>query len=93
MRKKIRQAFIAGLAVTIGTALARRRLRSAWRWIHRVNYIVFAAVLVHGLMLGPDLAAPPLLRTCSWVYAAVVATAFVYRLALLIRTAPRPTQG
>jgi DMSO/TMAO reductase YedYZ heme-binding membrane subunit len=82
-------AVLAVLAAVIATALARRRLRSAWRWIHRLNYLVFTAILVHGTMLGSDLATQPLLRICFWVYAAVVVAGFSYRMALLLKTSRR----
>ena len=84
-------AVLAVLAAVIATAIARRRLRGVWRWIHRLNYLVFAAILVHGTMLGRDLGTQPLLRVCFWVYAAVVLVGFVYRMALLRATSRRLT--
>lgn len=80
------------LAVVIATAMARHRLRRAWRWIHRLNYLVFAAILIHALLLGSDLATEPLLRACFWVYSAVVVLGFAYRLILLLRTSQRPAR-
>lgn len=74
-------AALVVLAVVILTALARRRLRDVWRWVHRLNYAVFAAVLTHGLILGYDLRSGLHLRICFAVYAAVVAAGLVYRLA------------
>lgn len=70
------------LACVIATALARRRLRSVWRWIHRLNYVIFAAVLAHGLILGYDLRSGVFLKVCFSVYAAVVAAGLLYRLAV-----------
>jgi len=73
------------LAAAIATALARRRMRSTWRWIHCLNYLVFAAVLVHGLILGYDLKGEVLLKVLFIVYAAVVASGLVYRLAAMAK--------
>ena len=73
-------AVLIAMAVAILTAVRRRRLQSSWRWIHRLNYLVFAAVLVHGFRLGSDFAAAPWLKVWFLVYAAVVVCAFVYRL-------------
>ncbi|MBN1632061.1 MAG: hypothetical protein JW990_20080 [Thermoleophilia bacterium] len=83
-------AILAVLAVVIATAIARRRLRRAWRWIHRLNYVIFAAILAHAMMLGNDLIAQPLLRACLWVYATVVVVGFAYRLILLLVAPRRP---
>jgi DMSO/TMAO reductase YedYZ heme-binding membrane subunit len=73
------------LAAAIATALVRRRMRSTWRWIHRLNYLVFAAVLVHGLILGYDLKGEVLLKVLFIVYAAIVASGLVYRLAAMAK--------
>jgi len=69
------------LAAAIATALVRRRMRNTWRWIHRLNYAVFAAVLFHGLALGYDLKSEVLLKVLFIAYAAVAAAGLVYRLA------------
>lgn len=69
------------LATAIVGALRRRSLRRSWRWIHRLNYLVFAAILVHGLSLGFDLRSQLLLRVIFSIYAAVVVAGLVYRLA------------
>ncbi len=68
------------LAGVILTALGRRRLRRSWRWVHRLNYFVFAAILVHGLLLGSDLSGGVWLRIWFAVYAAVVLAGLAYRL-------------
>ena len=77
-------AALAVLAISIGTALSRRRFRRTWRWVHRVNYLVFAAVLAHGLTVGFDLRQEVLLKVCFGVYAAVVAAGLVYRVRGLV---------
>jgi DMSO/TMAO reductase YedYZ heme-binding membrane subunit len=68
------------LALTIGTALERRRLRRSWRWIHRLNYLIFVAVLAHGWVLGFDFGAELWLRVWFLVCAAAVAAGLAYRL-------------
>ncbi len=73
------------LTTAIITALTRRRMKSSWRWIHRLNYLVFAAVLVHGLVLGYDLANEVLLKVMFIFYAAVVAAGLVYRVNALAK--------
>lgn len=69
------------LAWAILAALARRALRRSWRWIHRVNYLVFAVALVHGLILGYDLGQEVLLKICFGIYAAGVVAGLAYRIA------------
>jgi DMSO/TMAO reductase YedYZ heme-binding membrane subunit len=84
------------LVVMIATALARRRLRHAWRWIHRLNYLLFAAILVHGLFLGYDLRNGLFLEICFAVYAAVVGAGLAYRLRVSLTATRRhrqPTGG
>jgi DMSO/TMAO reductase YedYZ heme-binding membrane subunit len=75
------------LIVVITTALTRRRLRAAWRWIHRLNYVIFVAVLVHGLILGYDLRGQLFLKVCFAIYAAVVICGLGYR---LLARRPKP---
>lgn len=76
---------LAVLVATILTALRRRRLRTSWRWIHRLNYVVFAVILVHGLSLGADLRAHVLLVVCFGLYAAMVAAGLLYRVSKDLR--------
>ena len=84
-------AVLVLLAVVIVTALARRRLRRAWRWIHRVNYLLFAVILAHSLILGYDLRSETLLKICFGIYAAAVAAGLGYRVAALMRTSSANT--
>jgi len=77
------------LAAVIVTALTRKRLRRSWRWVHRLNYLIFAAVLVHGLTLGYDLRNDVFLKVWFALYAAVVVVGFVYRATALLSRAPR----
>jgi DMSO/TMAO reductase YedYZ heme-binding membrane subunit len=78
---------LALLALAVCGALARRRLRSAWRWVHRANYMVFVVALVHGLAIGYDVKSALFLKICLWVYAAAFAAGVAYRLAGTARRA------
>lgn len=72
---------LAVLAGVIATALLRTRFRRSWRWIHRLNYLIFVAVLVHGLILGNDLRSSLPLKILVGIYAAAVLGGYVYRVA------------
>lgn len=80
---------LALLALVIATAAARGRLRKAWRWIHRLNYLIFAGMLAHALMLGTDLTNQTLLKVCFGVYAAAVAAGLVYRMGRALKARTR----
>jgi DMSO/TMAO reductase YedYZ heme-binding membrane subunit len=82
-------AVLAVLTAAILTALTRRRIRHAWRWIHRLNYLIFAAVFIHALVLGYDLSNEVWLKALFSFYAAVVAAGLAYRLARYLRSHPR----
>lgn len=76
-------ALLVVLVVTMLTATARRRLRASWRWIHRLNYLVFAAGLIHGLALGFDLNTVVWLEIWFFVYAATMVAGLLHRLRTL----------
>ena len=69
----------------IATALNRRRLRLVWRWIHRLNYVLFGLIIGHAFALGYNLATQPFMKVIFLVYAAVAAIGFGYRLFQLVR--------
>lgn len=81
---------LAVLLLLIGSALARRRLRRSWRWVHRLSYGALAAILVHGFRLGSDLGSGVAMRICLSVYAAAAAAGLAYRLSLSLRARKRP---
>lgn len=83
-------AVLVALTVVIVTALGRRRWRRRWRWIHRLNYLIFAAILVHGFVLGYDLGDGVFLRAWFVVCAAVAAAGLAYRVAGLLRRDDQP---
>jgi DMSO/TMAO reductase YedYZ heme-binding membrane subunit len=69
------------LFITILTAITRRRIKQMWRWIHRLNYLIFAAVFVHALILGYDLKNEVFIKIVFIIYAVVVAAGLIFRLA------------
>ena len=77
---KIGLVVLALLFVVIATALNRKRLRLVWRWIHRLNYVLFGLIIGHAFALGYNLATQPFMKVIFLVYAAVAAIGFGYRL-------------
>jgi predicted heme/steroid binding protein/DMSO/TMAO reductase YedYZ heme-binding membrane subunit len=81
------------LLAVITTALNRRRLRNAWRWVHRLNYVLFGLIIGHAYILGFSLITQPFMRVIFLVYAALAAAGLGYRVQLLARrpkAPPRP---
>ena len=72
------------LTVVIVTALARRRLSRVWRWVHRINYLLFAAILVHASNLGYNVRTQSFVKIIFFVYAAGVVAGLAYRIYLLV---------
>lgn len=69
------------LVVTITTAVERRHLARAWRRIHQVNYVIFAAAFVHAMFLGTDLLGNALaVKVVFSVYMVTAAIGTAYRL-------------
>jgi hypothetical protein len=73
-------AVLAALVAVIVTALMRQRFRRSWLWVHRLNYVIFPAIVVHGLLLGYDLDKETALKVCFAVYMAVVVAGLIYRI-------------
>ena len=48
-----RPALIIFILAIVG-ALIRRSFKKGWRWIHALNYIAFAFVVIHGVLNGSD---------------------------------------
>ena len=86
-------AVLVVLVAVIATASTRRRLRRSWRWIHRLNYLIFAAVMVHGLVLGYDLRNEVFLKSWFAIYAAVVLAGLSYRVITLLGRASGGRSG
>jgi sulfoxide reductase heme-binding subunit YedZ len=60
------------LLVTITSFLKRRMRPGAWRWMHRLAYVGFALVFVHGLLGGTDFS-DPAVSAITWAAAAALA--------------------
>jgi len=72
-------------AVTTVAILLRKYMKKRWRAVHRLNYAVFAVALVHAFQVGTDVAAVAFLEVMLYIYAALAAAGFVYRIQLEIR--------
>jgi predicted ferric reductase len=73
------------LAATTFTILFRKFLKRSWRIIHRLNYAVFVVALIHAFQVGSELRDGAFLKTILFIYTALVAAGFVYRLQEMIR--------
>ena len=69
------------ITLTVITALLMRALRKYWRTIHYLNYLIFAIVIFHGLLLGTDTGASWLVKALFIVYGALAAAVLGWRLA------------
>ena len=78
------------LLLLVASALARRRFRRSWRWIHRVSYGALAAIMVHAFRLGTDTRAGATVKIVFGLYAAAALTGLAYRLIPLLRTSRHP---
>jgi len=70
---------LALLVLTMLIAFYRRRLKNSWRWIHRINYLIFGAVFAHGMMLGFDFKRGAFLKILFGIYAGIVVAGLIYR--------------
>ncbi|MFW6114034.1 MAG: hypothetical protein ACOC78_03825 [Actinomycetota bacterium] len=77
------------LTVVILTALMRQRLRHIWRWIHRLNYLVFTAIIVHAFILGYDVKKASFLKIVMIVYAVAALLGLAYRVSIYLRSRRR----
>jgi len=66
------------LLVATATWVVRGGLRRSWRWIHRLNYLVFVVAVLHGANLGTDLQNGSWLRVWMVVCVVLAVLAFVY---------------
>ena len=74
------------LTATTFTVLFSKFLKKSWRWIHRLNYVVFLVGLIHAFQVGSDVAyGGTFLRVMLYAYSALVALGFVYRSQLAVR--------
>ena len=67
------------------TSLAIRRLpRTAWRWVHRTSFVLYATATYHGILAGTD-AGNQWFRVASWISIVVVVVLTVRLLVVLRR--------
>jgi DMSO/TMAO reductase YedYZ heme-binding membrane subunit len=66
------------------TSLAIRRLpRTAWRWVHRTSFVLFATATYHGILAGTD-SGNQWFRVASWI-SIVVVVVLTVRLLIVLR--------
>ncbi len=70
---------LALITLTVATALLMRALRKYWHTIHYLNYLIFAIVIFHGLLLGTDTGASWLVKSLFIVYGVLAAAALAWR--------------
>ncbi|HYN32456.1 MAG TPA: ferric reductase-like transmembrane domain-containing protein, partial [Ilumatobacteraceae bacterium] len=67
------------------TSLAIRALpRTAWRWVHRTSFVLYATATYHGILAGTD-AGNQWFRIASWISIVVVVSLTVRLLVVLWR--------
>lgn len=57
------------LVVTVTSYLRRHLDPIAWRWLHRLSYLMFAVFALHALLAGTDFARPLVLAPAAGVVA------------------------
>jgi sulfoxide reductase heme-binding subunit YedZ len=62
------------LIVTIAAYLRSQLDSTAWRWLHRLSYVMFGVFLLHALLAGTDFARPVVLAPAAGVVAFIVIT-------------------
>jgi DMSO/TMAO reductase YedYZ heme-binding membrane subunit len=61
------------LLVVTATSYLRRRIDPlAWRWLHRLSYLMFGVFALHALLGGTDFARPLVLAPAAGVVAFIV---------------------
>ena len=62
------------LIVTITAYLRSQLDPTAWRWLHRLSYVMFAVFLLHALLAGTDFARPIVLAPAAGIVAFIAIT-------------------
>ena len=62
------------LIVTVTGYLRSRLDPAAWRWLHRLSYVMFGVFLLHALLAGTDFARPVVLAPAAGVVAFIAIT-------------------
>jgi methionine sulfoxide reductase heme-binding subunit len=65
------------LLVVVATSYLKRQLAgTAWRWLHRMSYLMFGVFVGHALLSGTDFARPVVLAAAAAVVAFVAIMTF-----------------
>ncbi|MHB8780593.1 MAG: hypothetical protein ACYC55_04315 [Candidatus Geothermincolia bacterium] len=67
------------MALTIPTAIYRKRVGALWRRIHQMNYAIFAALLLKAFWIGSNTSAMVELRLIWYIYGTLAAAGVAYR--------------
>jgi methionine sulfoxide reductase heme-binding subunit len=62
------------LIVTVTAYLRNHLDPAAWRWLHRLSYVMFGVFLLHALLAGTDFARPMVLAPAAGVVAFIAIT-------------------
>ena len=77
------------IVITVTSYMRRRLDPIAWRWLHRLSYLMFALFAVHALLAGTDFSRPVVLAPAAGVIA-FIAIVSLARLAFgRMETTPR----
>lgn len=77
------------IVITVTSYLRRRLDPVAWRWLHRLSYLMFALFALHALLAGTDFSRPVVLAPAAGVIA-FIAIVSLARLAFgRMETTPR----
>jgi DMSO/TMAO reductase YedYZ heme-binding membrane subunit len=77
------------LIVTVTGYLRGRLDPAAWRWLHRLSYVMFGVFLLHALLAGTDFARPLVLAPAAGVVAFIVITSLARLIFGRLRTSAR----
>ena len=62
------------MLVTIAAYLRDHLDPAAWRWLHRLSYVMFGVFVLHALLAGTDFARPVVLAPAAGVAAFIAIT-------------------
>jgi len=77
------------LIVTVTGYLRARLDPAAWRWLHRLSYVMFGVFLLHALLAGTDFARPIVLAPAAAVVAFIAITSLARLVFGRLRTTAR----
>jgi sulfoxide reductase heme-binding subunit YedZ len=77
------------LIVTVTGYLRAHIDPAAWRWLHRLSYVMFGVFLLHALLAGTDFARPMVLAPAAGVVAFIAITSLARLIFGRLRTSAR----